>query len=106
MNRRTLFTALAGLAAALLPVAALAKTAPDKSCTKCGHVAHFHRISRTPVYDHRYNGFRTDSIAISHYHEKWMTPRGEVSIARWPTMDDSHTMAAVEDAMFAIYPHG
>jgi hypothetical protein len=106
MNRRSLFTALAGLAAATLPVAALAKAVPGKLCTKCGLGPHFHQISKLPVYERYLPGSPYEQSVISHYHEKWMTPRGEVAISRWPTMDDSHTQAAVESAMFAIFPNG
>ena len=91
------------LAAEISPAA---EAAIGLRCTKCFAPAHFHRISRTPIFEGRHVGYSAapNALVISHYHEHWMTPRGEVRVNRWPSMDDSHMMAAIEGAMFAMYP--
>lgn len=106
MNRRQLFPALAA-ALTLAPVAALAKLEPEITetaqrdlgvkCAGCGEGPHFHRLSRVGVFNYSDNSY-------SYSLEKWATPKGEVCIQRWPTMDDGHTRQAVEDAMMAAYP--
>jgi len=116
MDRRSLFGVLTGAAVAIPTAAfatdwrkgwkALADGLMPKRCPKCSLGPHFHQISKLPVYERYLAGSPYEQPVLSHYHEKWMTPRGEVWISRWPSMDDSHTHTAVEDAMFAMYPHG
>jgi len=113
MDRRSLFGVLAGAAVAIPTAAfatdwrkgwkALADGLMPKRCPKCSLGPHFHRLSQDPVY---VRDPYTITTRVSFYHEHWVTPRGDVHIARWPDMDDSHTHTAVEDAMFAMYPHG
>lgn len=109
MNRRQLFPALAA-ALTLAPMAALAKLEPEISEPAVRDLGlkvdpvpfnGFMRLSRRPIH---VEDLATGARVYSHSEEEWATPRGRVRITRWPSMDFSDTVRAVEEAAGYIYP--